>query len=143
MGTNISEYKIKDLLPGQEFSFIKKISSSDVDMFAKLTGDNSPIHMEGRFARERGFKDRVVHGGILVGCISNLVGTRFPGKNSIIQTLEVKFSNPTYIGDALKIHSIVDQISESVGTIILKLTITNIDTSQILLKSKLQVGFTN
>ena len=143
MGTNISEYKIKDLLLGQEFSLTKKISSSDVDMFAKLTGDNSPIHMEGRFARERGFKDRVVHGGILVGCISNLVGTRFPGKNSIIQTLEVKFYNPTYIGDALKIHSIVDQISESVGTIILKLTITNIDTSQVLLKSKLQVGFTN
>ena len=143
MGTNISEYKIKDLLLGQEFSFTKKISSSDVDMFAKLTGDNSPIHMEGRFARERGFKDRVVHGGILVGCISNLVGTRFPGKNSFIQTLEVKFCNPTYIGDALKIHSFVDQISESVGTIILKLTITNIDTSQVLLKSKLQVGFTN
>ena len=143
MGTNISEYKIKDLLPGQEFSFTKKISSSDVDMFAKLTGDNSPIHMEVSFARERGFKDRVVHGGILVGCISNLVGTRFPGKNSFIQTLEVKFCNPTYIGDALKIHSIVDQISESVGTIILKLTITNIDTSQVLLKSKLQVVFTN
>jgi acyl dehydratase len=143
MGKNISEYKITDLLPGQEFSFTKKISSSDVDMFSKLTGDNSPIHMERRFAQERGFKDRVVHGGILVGCISNLVGTRFPGKNSIIQTLEVKFCNPTYIGDALKIYSIIDQISESVGTIILKLTITNIDTSKVLLKSKVQVGFTN
>ena len=69
----IAEYKIKDLLLGQEFSFTKKISSSDVDMFAKLTGDNSPIHMESGFARERGFKDRVVHGGLLVGCISHLI----------------------------------------------------------------------
>tara|TARA_B100000315_G_scaffold207721_1_gene202609 strand:- start:6569 stop:7000 length:432 start_codon:yes stop_codon:yes gene_type:complete len=142
METNISGYEIKDLFPGQEFSFTKKISLSDVDMFAKLTGDNSPIHMESGFARERGFKDRVVHGGLLVGCISHLIGTRFPGKNSIIQTLEVKFFHPAYIGDALKIHSIVDQISESVATVILKLAITNMGTGQVLLKSKVQVGFT-
>ena len=141
METNISECEIKDLL-GQEFSLTKKISLSDVDMFAKLTGDNSPIHMESGFARERGFKDRVVHGGLLVGCISHLIGTRFPGKNSIIQTLEVKFFHPAYIGDALKIHSIVDQISESVATVILKLAITNMGTGQVLLKSKIQVGFT-
>ena len=142
METNISEYEIKDLFPGQEFSFTKKISLSDVDMFAKLTGDNSPIHMESGFARERGFKDRVVHGGLLVGCISHLIGTRFPGKNPIIQTLEVKFFHPAYIGDTLKIHSIVDQISESVATVILKLAITNMGTGQVLLKSKVQVGFT-
>ena len=143
METNISDHEIKDLLLGQEFSLTKKISLSDVDMFAKLTGDNSPIHMESGFARERGFKDRVVHGGLLVGCISNLIGTRFPGKNSIVHSLEVKFFHPVYIGDPLKIHSIVDQISESVATIILKLAITNIDTGQVHLKSKVQVGFTN
>jgi len=143
METNISDHEIKDLLLGQEFSLTKKISLSDVDMFAKLTGDNSPLHMESGFARERGFKDRVVHGGLLVGCISNLIGTRFPGKNSIVHSLEVKFFHPVYIGDSLKIHSIVDQISESVATIILKLAITNIDTGQVLLKSKVQVGFTN
>jgi len=143
MGDEIATFEIEDLFQGKEFSFEKKISSSDVNMFAKLTGDNSPLHMEDQFARERGFKGRVVHGGLLVGCISQLVGVHFPGKNSIIQTLDIKFSHPAYIGDLLKIHSIIDQISESMGTIILKLAITNQNTGQVLLKSKMQVGFTN
>ena len=143
MGSNIATFEIDDLAQGKEFSFEKKISSSDVDMFARLTGDNSPLHMEDRFARKRGFKSRVVHGGLLVGCISQLVGVYFPGENSVIQTLNIKFSHPAYIGDVLKIHSIIDQISESMGTIILKLAITNQNTGQVLLKSKMQVGFTN
>ena len=143
MGDEIVTFEIEDLFQGKEFSFEKKISSSDVDMFARLTGDNSPLHMEDRFARKRGFKSRVVHGGLLVGCISQLVGVYFPGENSVIQTLNIKFSHPAYIGDVLKIHSIIDQISESMGTIILKLAITNQNTGQVLLKSKMQVGFTN
>ena len=143
MGSNIATFEIDDLAQGKEFSFEKKISSNDVDMFARLTGDNSPLHMEDRFARKRGFKSRVVHGGLLVGCISQLVGVYFPGENSVIQTLNIKFSHPAYIGDVLKIHSIIDQISESMGTIILKLAITNQNTGQVLLKSKVQVGFTN
>jgi len=143
MGDNVATFEIKDLYPGKEFSFEKKISSSDVNMFASLTGDNSPLHMEDEFARERGFKSRVVHGGLLVGCISQLVGVHFPGKNSIIQTLDIKFSHPAYIGDTLKINSIINQVSESVRTVIIKLAITNQETGQILLKSKMQVGFTN
>jgi len=143
MGSIIATFEIDDLAQGKEFSFEKKISSSDVDIFARLTGDNSPLHMEDSFARKRGFKSRVVHGGLLVGCISQLVGVFFPGENSVIQTLNIKFSHPAYIGDVLKIHSIIDQISESMGTIILKLTITNQNTGQVLLKSKVQVGFTN
>ena len=142
MGDEIATFEIEDFFQGKEFSFEKKISSSDVNMFAKLTGDNSPLHMEDQFARERGFKDRLVHGGLLVGCISQLVGGHFPGKNSIIQTLDIKFSHPAYIGDLLKIHSIIGQVSESVKTIIIKLAITNQETGKILLKSKIQVGFT-
>lgn len=142
MESNIAKFEIEDLAQGKEFSFEKKISSNDVDMYAKLTGDYSPIHMEDKFAQERGFKSRVVHGGFLVGCISQLVGVYFPGENSVIQTLDVKFSNPAYIGDVLKIHSIIDQISESMRTIVLKLAITNQDTGQVLIKSKIQVGFT-
>ena len=142
MGSNIATFEIDDLAQGKEFSFEKKISSSDVDMFARLTGDNSPLHMEDTFARKRGFKSRVVHGGLLVGCISQLVGVHFPGKNSIIQTLDIKFSHPAYIGDTLKINSIINQVSESVRTVIIKLTITNQGTGKILLKSKIQVGFT-
>jgi 3-hydroxybutyryl-CoA dehydratase len=142
MEGNIATFEIEDLAQGKEFSFEKKISSGDVDMFARLTGDNSPLHMEDSFARKRGFKSRVVHGGLLVGCISQLVGVYFPGENAVIQTLDIKFSHPAYIGDVLKVHSIIDQISESVRTIILKLAITNQDTGQVLLKSKVQVGFT-
>ena len=97
MGDNIATFEIKDLFPGKEFSFEKKISSSDVNIFANLTGDNSPLHMEDDFAQGRGFKSRVVHGCLLVGCISQLVGVYFPGKNSIIQTLNIKFSHPAYI----------------------------------------------
>ena len=142
MEGDIATFEIEDLTEGKEFSFEKKISSSDVDMFARLTGDNSPIHMEDSFAQKRGFKSRVVHGGLLVGCISQLVGVYFPGENSVIQTLDIKFSHPAYIGDILKIYSIIDQVSESMRTIILKLTITNQKTGQVLLKSKVQVGFT-
>ena len=80
MGDEIATFEIEDLFQGKEFSFEKKISSSDVNIFANITGDNSPLHMDDGFAQERGFKGRVVHGGLLVGCISQLVGIHFPGK---------------------------------------------------------------
>ena len=138
----VATYTIRDFSEGQEFSFIKTISEKDVNDFACLSGDLSPLHINSEFACSRGFGARVVHGALLISYLSRLVGVYFPGENGLLQTINIKFLSPAYIDDTVEIASVVEQISLSMNVIVLKVSIRNIKSKIILVKGKVQVGFT-
>ena len=142
MNEEIARYSIDDCKEGQSFSFQETISRENVDEFAVLTGDTSTIHIDGKFARERGFKDRVVHGVFLSTYFSRLIGVYYPGENSLLQMLNVKFLAPAYINDRINISAVVDQVSNGTRSLLLKLYIENVDTKKILVKGKAMLGFT-
>ena len=137
-----SEYQIEDLSEGQEFFITKTIDPEIIDRFSNLSGDLSPLHSSVSFAKERGFKGRVVHGFLLTAYLSELVGVYFPGINSLIQNINIQFSSPAYAGDEVKIKTTVNQISKALNTIILKFKIKRLSTQKLLARGKIQVGFT-
>lgn len=128
---------------GDAFSFAETITEASIDAFASLSGDVSPIHMDPGFSQKKGFKGRVVHGVFLLGFLSKIVGVHFPGKHSLIQSINAKFKAPAYVGDTIECTVEVDQISTGANTIVLKAIIRNKCSSKILVKSEIQVGFTN
>jgi 3-hydroxybutyryl-CoA dehydratase len=134
---------INNIHEGDSFSLSEKVTKSLLDRFASLTGDVSPLHMDAAFAKAVGFRGRVAHGVLLLGFFSKLVGVNFPGKYAIIQSINAKFVAPAYIGDTLDCIALVDQISLGVNTMVLKTTIKNQHSLNILVKAKIQVGFTN
>ena len=64
----------------------------------------------------------------------------FPCKDTIIQSVDIAYKRPNYLGNKLKFEAVVDQKSESVRTMVLKITITNLDQQYVVAKAKVQVG---
>jgi acyl dehydratase len=142
MDGEVRNYQLSDLLEGQEFSFTVTITQQDIDQFARLSGDISPLHLDAEFARDRGFSGAVVHGALLVSYVSRMVGVHLPGQNALLQSFNLKFLSPVYGGDTVCVRAVVDQTSEAANVVILAIYIENPQTKQVLARGKVQVGFT-
>ena len=139
----IAKLTIENMVKGQRFFFNEVITEKLVDEFARLSGDYSNLHMINRFARERGYKGRVVHGALLISLLSRLVGMHFPGQNAVLLSMNTQFTSPAYIGDNINISAEVDHVSLPTKTIVLKVIIVNTITKKVITRSKILIGFTN
>jgi 3-hydroxybutyryl-CoA dehydratase len=86
---------------GQRASFTKTVTESDVTMFAGLTGDFNPVHVDAEYARKSRFGQRVAHGIFTVGLISAVLGNKLPGPGCIYLSQQVEFLAPVFIGDTI------------------------------------------
>lgn len=108
-------------LINQKASFSKTISESDVYLFAGITGDFNSIHINQVAAQNSIFEGRVVHGILIAGLISTVIGTKLPGEGTIYLEQNVKFLKPVKIGDTITASvTIIDILNEKKG--ILKLS---------------------
>lgn len=83
------------LKDGDKISIHKTITSDDVLRFAELTGDCNPIHMKS--------PNNLVHGALLNGFISGVIGTRLPGPGTVVVEQNLKYPKPCYAGDSIEI----------------------------------------
>lgn len=134
---------LRDLTAGWEYSFEVIVEDTDIDRFADLSGDRSPLHMDSAFAQARGFRGRVVHGAYLVGLASRMLGMHLPGENCLLQTMQMKFAAPTYSGTRVRLIGVVDQISEAAQAVVVKLSVADAISGGILASGKASIGFTN
>lgn len=98
---------IDDLMIGDTDSFEKTISESDVYLFAGITGDMNPAHINKVAASEGVFKDRVAHGILTAGFISAVLGTKLPGPGAVYVAQTLSFKAPVYIGDTIRAEATV------------------------------------
>lgn len=94
-------YTIDELYVGQSCSFSKTITESDVYLFAGITGDLNPAHVNAQYAQDTRFKARIAHGMLSASLISTILGTSLPGNGTIYMGQEVKFLAPVYFGDTV------------------------------------------
>lgn len=87
---------------GDFADFEKTISESDVYLFAGITGDLNPAHVNQVMAEKSRFGGRIVHGMLVSGLISTVLGMYLPGKGTIYLGQELKFKAPVMIGDTVK-----------------------------------------
>jgi 3-hydroxybutyryl-CoA dehydratase len=92
---------IEELKLGDSAKFSKTISESDVYLFAGITGDFNPAHVDEEYAKNTYFKTRIVHGMLAAGFISTVIGTMLPGPGSVYMKQEVNFLAPVRIGDTI------------------------------------------
>ena len=86
---------------GEKVKFSKTISESDVYLYAGLTGDFNPAHVNESYARNTYFKTRIAHGMLIAGLISAVIGTRLPGPGTIYVKQTLNFLAPVHIGDTI------------------------------------------
>ena len=119
------ELNLQQLEVGTEASFEHRIVTSDVDEFARLSGDQNPLHTDPMFAQSAGFPDRVVHGSFLMALASRLIGMELPGKQSFLLSLKLDFVAPSFPGDILKVLGRVQSIHPEQRVAVLRLRISS------------------
>jgi 3-hydroxybutyryl-CoA dehydratase len=94
-------YYLEDLKEGMSASFGKTVTDADVMMFAGVSGDTNPVHLNNDFASKTIFKGRIAHGMFGAALISAVLGTKLPGPGCIYVNQNLKFKAPVRIGDTL------------------------------------------
>ena len=135
-------FDLEDLAVGQHAEFETVIADGDIDRFAALSGDESPLHVDKAFARNRGYADRVAHGAYLVALASRLAGMYLPGRNALLLAVQVSFVAPALPGARVRVRGEIEQLSDSVRSVVLKLAIHDIANEALLARGRLTVGFT-
>jgi 3-hydroxybutyryl-CoA dehydratase len=95
-GKSIHELKV-----GDSAEISKTITETDINDFARVTGDFNPVHLDQAYAEKTIFKGRIAHGLLSVGLLSNVLGNILPGHGAIYLSQEVRFLAPVRIGDTI------------------------------------------
>jgi len=90
---------LNDLAVGQYYESRNMVGEADIKIFADVSGDFNPVHLDEAYARTTFFKGRIAHGMLSASYISAIIGTRLPGAGSIYLSQSLKFKAPVRIGD--------------------------------------------
>ncbi|MGA9535133.1 MAG: MaoC family dehydratase [Desulfobacterales bacterium] len=104
---------IDKLSVGQSARFSKTITETDIYLYAGISGDFNPAHVNEQYAAKTFFKTRIAHGMLTASFISTLIGTILPGPGSIYMRQELNFLAPVKIGDTVTaIAEVVEIIAD-------------------------------
>ena len=94
-------YYFEDLSLGQSASFAKTITEADILLFAAVSGDTNPVHINAEAAAASMFKERIAHGMLSASLISTVLGTKLPGAGTVYLGQNLKFKAPVRIGQTV------------------------------------------
>jgi 3-hydroxybutyryl-CoA dehydratase len=104
---------LEDLSVGMSASYAKTITEADIVLFAGVSGDLNPVHLDEDYANATAFKGRIVHGLLTASFISAVLGTKLPGPGCIYVSQNLKFKAPVRIGDTVRARVTVTAIDEA------------------------------
>jgi 3-hydroxybutyryl-CoA dehydratase len=90
-----------EVVVGQTAEFRKTVTETDVVLFAGITGDLNPAHIDEVAASASRFGGRIAHGMLSASFISTVLGTRLPGPGTIYLEQSLRFTAPVRIGDTV------------------------------------------
>jgi 3-hydroxybutyryl-CoA dehydratase len=121
-----------ELREGDSAEFAKTLSETDVYLFAGITGDFNPAHVNRVHAEQTAFKGRIAHGILVAGLVSTVIGTRLPGPGTIYMAQDFRFLAPVYMGDTITARVEVTELLEEKKRVRLKTTCVNAEGKTVL-----------
>lgn len=104
-------FYIEDLQPGMSAVWGKTITEADILMFAGVSGDTNPVHLNQEFAADTMFHGRIAHGMLTASLISTVIGTKLPGPGCVYLTQTLRFLAPVRAGDTVNAHVTVREVN--------------------------------
>lgn len=98
---SLNGYVFEELEVGMTASSGKTITEADVLLFAAVSGDINPSHLNEEFARTTRMKTRVAHGMLTASLVSGVLGCQLPGPGCLYVSQAVNFRAPVHIGDTV------------------------------------------
>lgn len=102
--------RFDDLVVGMTDEYSKTVTDKDIMMFAEITGDFNPVHVDEVAAAKTRFGGRIAHGMLSAGLISAAIANKLPGPGSIYLGQTLKFTLPVRIGDTVNAKIAVTEI---------------------------------
>ena len=124
MSTNIQNFAPLPAI-GTQATLSRTITEDDILLFALVSGDHNPIHLDAEYAEKSLFGKRIAHGFLIGSLISAVLGNDMPGPGSIYLGQTLKFLAPIHIGDTVTVLVKVVAIREDKRTITLHTDCTN------------------
>jgi 3-hydroxybutyryl-CoA dehydratase len=116
---------IEQIKVGDTAYFSKTVSESDVYLYAGITGDLNPAHINEAHAKNTFFKTRIAHGLLTAGFISSVLGMQLPGPGTIYMRQSLNFLAPVRFGDTITAKVEVVEVIAEKNRVRLKTTCTN------------------
>ena len=99
---------IEDIEMGMVRHLRKVVTDRDIEMFAEVSTDRNPVHLDDDYARDTIFEGRIAHGMLTAGLISAVIGEQLPGHGTVYMGQSLKFLGPVRPGDM--VHAEVEVI---------------------------------
>lgn len=116
---------VDQISPGQFSEFTKTVSESDVYLYAGISGDFNPAHINQAYAESTFFKSRIAHGLLAAGFISAAIAGGLPGPGAIYLRQELDFKAPVFIGDTITARVDVIKVDSDKNCVEMKTTCRN------------------
>jgi 3-hydroxybutyryl-CoA dehydratase len=90
---------IEDIEMGMSRYLQKQVTDQDIEMFAAVSTDRNPVHLDDDYAQDTIFEGRIAHGMLTAGLISAVIGEQLPGHGTVYMGQTLKFLGPVRPGD--------------------------------------------
>jgi 3-hydroxybutyryl-CoA dehydratase len=121
-GKNIDQIKV-----GDTAEFAKTITETDIYLYAGITGDFNPAHVNEVYAKNTFFKTRIAHGMLTAGLISAIIANQLPGPGTVYLKQDLSFLAPVHIGDTITGRVEIMELIPEKNRVRLKTTCSNQD----------------
>ncbi|WP_299563662.1 MaoC family dehydratase [uncultured Sulfitobacter sp.] len=92
---------IEDIEIGMFRYLRKQVTDEDIEMFATVSTDRNPVHLDDDYAQDTIFQGRIAHGMLTAGLISAVIGEQLPGHGTVYLGQSLKFLAPVRPGDVV------------------------------------------
>jgi acyl dehydratase len=130
---------LDDFAEGNEYREVFSLTEDVYKAFQACSRDMNPLHTDEVFAKNKGFRSKVMYGNILNVFLSYFIGEGLPTKDVIIHSQEINYKKPVYLNDTLALKAMVSEIHESVNAVVFKFSFSN-QLSEIVAKGNIQIG---
>lgn len=120
----LSGYFFEDLEVGMTAAYARTIGPADLVMFAGISGDTNPMHLNEEYAAATMFEGTIAHGFLSSSFISTVIGTRLPGPGCVYVSQSLKFKAPVRPGDTVTARATIIELDPARSRATLRTTCT-------------------
>lgn len=117
----VRNLSLDQIAPGMFACYDTVLGKREVNAFAGLTGDVSPLHVDRAYGRRMRYRGNLVHGMLAACHFSTLVGVLLPGRRALLSHLEIDFARPIAVGERVTVSGKVSRVSRITSAIGLNL----------------------
>ena len=128
---------IEDIEIGMRRHLLKEVTDRDIELFAEVSTDRNPVHLDDDYARDTIFAGRIAHGMLTAGLISAVIGEQLPGHGTVYLAQSMRFLAPVRPGDTVEARVTVTEIDHAKRRVTLDCACTVGDT--VVLKGEAKV----